>query len=366
MSGFRCLRVLALAAFVSLTIAACVPQNQPFIPAQYAAPQQLAKPALPLKLASVDVPTWGPEAFPGKADWIPWFAMNGPDFGTLLDERLRTAGVFSETGEGSATLKAKLLQWRDLSPTAFPPSTYAVDYHYTLTDNAGDVLLDETITSEATDSTFFGQTRMQLAMQYSHYANIDQLISRISSVAGPAYAEKKRNDKTRKAALAKVTAEMTPADDFAVVRADGAVFREFPNLEGTSKGTAELNGTYHVIGRMPDGWALVEKDGVTQGWIYEGSLETLDETQVAALRAEAEAVRAAGAGSYEMAGDIMRPVMVVSEANLMSAPSSQASPYGRLAPGTEVSVLAHTDNGFAYIRQQGVAAGWIDRRALSE
>lgn len=355
--------LIALVATMFVTVG-CVPQNVPFQPAEFAPPQQLSEPALPLKLASVEVPAWNPQVFQ-HPDWVPWFQMSGPDFAGLLEDRLRQAGTFSETASESAQLRGELMAWRDLSPTAFPPSTYEVDYKYTLTGPDGDVLFEDVITTQATDSTFYGATRMQLTMQYSHYANIDSLIDRLSTEAGPAYAELQRNSAERKAALARISAEMTPADDYVTVKADGAALREFPNTESDELGTAALHGTYHVIGKMADGWMLVEQDGETQGWIYDGSVEQLSETQIAQMRADAVERRANNASSIEMAADFSSEVITVANTEILSGPTTRGAIYGSLPQGSTVTVLATTDNGFAYVRRNGAAVGWIDRRVLA-
>ncbi len=353
-----------IAVLAVLFIAGCVPQNVPFQPAEYAPPQQLSKPALPVKLGSVVVPAWDPNSFQ-YPDWMPWFAMNGPDYAGVLETRLRQAGAFSDTATETAQLRGELVAWRDLSPTAFPPSTYEVDYKYTLTAPDGDVLFEETITSNATDTTFFGQTRMQLTMQYSHYANADALITRLQDVAGPAYAAKQKRSAERVAALAKISEEMEATDSYVQIRADGAVLREFPNTDSTTKGTAPLHETYHAIGRMSDGWVLVEKDGNTKGWIYEGSIDALSDEQIATMRAEAIERRANTASSFTPESDATIEIVTVAETQILSGPTTRGQVYGALPQGAQVTVLATTDNGFAYVRQDGVALGWIDSSTLA-
>jgi hypothetical protein len=368
MHARRSLRLVAC-AFSVLTLGACVQGQvaQDYLKGKDAAPVKKAQSAVPAKLAAVEVQPFSAASFKGSPMLLPYVVdtVKPADFKGILEKRLGESGVFDPGAPDALTLTAQLKEWRDKSPSPFPPSIFDVDVAYKLKSASGDVVFDRVVTATGADSTFFGSTRVEIANAKAYLANADALIAALETELGPKLASRARTLAAKAEAEAKLVSQLKPRNDPYVIAADEAPVREFPSTDAPKLGTLKLDTPVTVIGELPDGWMRIAGAAYASAWVYGTALKPVRTTARSSAAAGAASTAASGMAPGFVVDSKTASYVLVAAADAKAAPLPAAAVRRQLARGAKVDAAVRSTNGYILARENGAFVGWISLSNLA-
>ena len=193
-------------------------------------------------------------------------------FRQAIETEIGHANIFKGNSARKVRLSAVQVYAQNPSGLNFQTEPVIVDLtiRYQLTGSDDEILFSEDVTSRGTDMTFsisieppFFRARAK-AIRNNISSFIRQLREKL-----PVYLTEK---KLRREMLEVMQDDLAPEDSvYRVIDAE-AVVRAFPNNGGKVVKRIERGGIVQVVGRLPNGWLQVAREGNPIGWVHGVSL----------------------------------------------------------------------------------------------
>lgn len=171
---------------------------------------------------------------------------------------------------------------------------------------------------------------------------------RKAAEAKAAEARRVAASRAEQARIAKLTAGLSPTNQFREVAAANATIRKLPERKAKSGRKLQLGEQVHVVGLLPSGWAQIAEEGVPAGWVHRSTLKQT----VGAVQPLAGSPTPTTLAKPRLL-PLDAPYTVVRNANVRARPDIRSERTDKLAAGEKITALAKVDGLDWYLVARG-------------